>query len=570
MPEPETIYSPADFADATWEQISPIYRQLSSYSLSSERIDGWLAEWSAFESVLSEAQELASIAYATDTSNPGKEAAHLRFSGEIAPRAEEARNVLAGRLLAIGSDRVDLQTTLRRFQNANDRFREVNIPLSEELHEYESRYQKITGGMSAEWNGERIPLTRLTPFVLDPDRDRRELAYHTSFAPFIESREQLADIFDAQVRLRQKIAHNAGSATYRDYAFRERNRFDYTAADCATFHDAIEQAVIPAIERRYAQRKKALGIERLRPWDIECDPLGRPALTPFTDIERFVDIGEQIFRKIEPDFGAIFQTMRQEGLLDIDARQGKRAGGFCSSLDFRKRTFIFMNAAGIHRDVETLIHEGGHAFHAMAAFDGLPLHFQREPDIEMAEVASMTLELLALPWLTVDAGGYYSKEDAVRAEIEQLERVLTSLAWIATVDAFQHWIYTHPEGGERDARDKEWCRIFDRFAPWLDWSGIEEEQRARWYRQLHIFLSPFYYIEYGIARLGALQVWRNTRQDYPAAISAFRSALRLGGTRPLPDLFAAAGARFAFDRETVRELVAMVEQRLAELEECPA
>ena len=559
-------YAPSDFTDATWQEIAKIYAELGSVELTAANVDDWLNQWSAFECAFSEASELASISYSLDTGDPDKRAAYLRFSSEIGPLADEERTRLARRLVGVGSNRVDLQTTLRRFRNAMDRFRPESVPLQQELMQLDSRYQQMTGTMSVEWQGERLPLTKLAPFVLDPNRDVRERAYRLSFAPYIESRNELADIFDAQIALRQQVASNAGSANYRDYAFRERNRFDYTAANCISFHTAVELHVTPAIERRFALRRTVMGITHLRPWDVDVDPQGRPALQPYRDIREFTEIAKTIFQRIDPSFGKSIGMMDDEELLDLDSRKGKRGGGFCSSLDHRKRPFIFMNAAGIHRDVETLIHEAGHAFHAIAAFESLPLFFQWQPDIEMAEFAAMSMELLALPYLRQEEGGFYSRQDARRAEVEQLERVLTSLAWIATVDAFQHWIYTNSEGVDRDARDAAWCVIFNRFAPWLDWTGLEDVQRIRWYRQLHIFLDPFYYIEYGIARLAAIQLWRNARLDQAAAVSAFRRALELGGTRSLPDLFAKAGIALTFDVHSIGSLVAVVEERLAELE----
>jgi oligoendopeptidase F len=355
-------------------------------------------------------------------------------------------------------------------------------------------------------------------------------------------------------------------ANYRDYVFRERNRFDYTAEDCARFHDAVAATVVPAVARIDERRRQRLGYERLQPWDEGVDPRGRPGLEPFTSGEELAATCDAIFHRVDPALGRMFRTMREESLLDLESRRGKRPGGYCAGLDYRKRPFIFMNAAGIHRDVETLLHEGGHAFHVFEDIEALPYFFQRWAPTEFSEVASMAMELLPLPYLAKAEGGFYDPEDARRAEIEQLERALTSLAWIATIDAFQNWLYTHDEGAERDARDAAWIGIFNRFQAGQDWRDAEPERLARWYRQLHIFLYPFYYIEYGIARLGALQIWRNARMDRAAAVAAYRRALALGGTRPLPELFATAGAHFSFEQAHVGVLVADVENRLAEIE----
>ncbi|HEV2108087.1 MAG TPA: M3 family oligoendopeptidase, partial [Thermomicrobiales bacterium] len=409
------------------------------------------------------------------------------------------------------------------------------------------------------------PLPRLSPFLQDPDRETRERAFRLQLQPYIERRDALADLFDEQYALRQEIAHNAGLANYRDYAFRENNRFDYTPADCETFHRAVEETVVPAVARRYERRRQLLGVETLRPWDTKPDPLGRPALRPFETVDELTSRAEAIFRRVDPVLGEYFATMRREDLLDLDSRKGKAPGGYCTDLPYRERPFIFMNAAGTASDVEVLLHEAGHAFHAFEAYD-LPYSFHRFPGSEMAEVGSMAMELLSAPYLNRDQGGYYTDEETRRSRIEHLEGILAGIPWIATVDAFQQWVYASGEGGDCDARDAAWARIFERFNPGVDWSELDAQRLARWYRQIHIFLYPFYYIEYGIAQLGALQVWRNSLNDQAGAVVAYRQALALGNTRPLPDLFAAAGARFSFDAATVGELVDLVESQLAELE----
>jgi oligoendopeptidase F len=557
--------TPDQFADATWEDIRPYFDDLASRSLDGSRAESWLADWSALEEALWEAKNLASIAYSVDTTDPIKEAAHLRFASEIVPRMEEQRVCLSGRLLDLGYERDDLEVVLRKFRNQRELFRAENVPLQQRLQQLGAHYQKLTGGMTAHWDGEELPLPRLAPFLRSSDRGVRERAFRLQLQPYVEQRDALASLFDEQYALRQEVAHNAGLPNYRDYAFREKNRFDYTPADCEAFHAAIEETMVPAVARRRERRRQLLRLDTLRPWDTEPDPLGRPALHPYETVDQLTERGQAIFARVDPVLGGYFATMRGEELLDLDSRQGKAPGGYCTTLPYRCRPFIFMNASGIASDVRTLLHEAGHAFHGFETY-ARPYLFQRHPGSEMAEVASMAMELLSAPYLAREDGGYYEADDACRARIEHLEGILALLPWVATVDAFQQWLYTSGEGHDRDARDAAWVRIFRRFDTGLNWDGLESLRLARWYRQLHIFLYPFYYIEYGIAQLGALQVWRNSLNDQAEAVRAYRQALALGGTRPLPELFEAAGARFAFDADTVGELVALVEEQLAELE----
>jgi oligoendopeptidase F len=352
------------------------------------------------------------------------------------------------------------------------------------------------------------------------------------------------------------------------YCFAAKHRFDYTPDDCARFHDAVEEAVVPAVGRLMAHRRERLGVDTLRPWDLTVDLASDEPLVPFRTTEEFVAGARRVFRRVDDELGARFALMADEGLLDLESRPGKAPGGYCTDLSHRGRPFIFMNAVGIPDDVNTLVHEAGHCFHDFAAHP-LPLTFQRRFGHEAAELASMSMELLAAPYLALP-DGYYPPERASAARLEHLEDVLLALPHIASVDAFQAWIYTDPAGADAAARDAQWLAVRARFEPGVDWAGLERERVARWYRQLHIFELPFYYIEYGIAQLGALQVWRNARRDQAEAVRRYKAALALGGTRSLPEIYAAAGARLVFDAPTMRELVTLVEEEMDALRESAA
>jgi oligoendopeptidase F len=360
-----------------------------------------------------------------------------------------------------------------------------------------------------------------------------------------------------------RAARNAGFANFRDYIFPAKFRFDYTPADCERFHAAVEERVAPAVERVLAYRRERLGLERLRPWDLSVDPYRDKPLQPFSDAGELVAKAKRVFDGVDSTLGSEFQTMIDEGLLDLESRKGKAPGGYCETLHFHGRPFIFMNAVGVVDDVMTLMHEAGHAFHAFASHP-LPLIWQRHPGSEAAELASMSMEFLASRHLAQPVG-YFDPAEARSAWLEHLEDVLLSLVHIASVDAFQTWIYTSGEGGDAAARDGMWLQLRRRFERGVDWSGLDQERVARWYRQLHIFMYPFYYIEYGIAQLGALQVWRNSLRDPRAAVAQYRQALALGAVRRLPEIYRAAGARLTFDAAAIGELVDLVEQRIEQL-----
>jgi oligoendopeptidase F len=369
----------------------------------------------------------------------------------------------------------------------------------------------------------------------------------------------LDDIFDQMLALRHEIALAAGFANFRDYTFAAYERFDYTPEDCVRFHQAIEHHIVPLARELQRERARKLGVTPLRPWDLAVDPEQRPPLHPFRESSELLEKTHAIFAKLDPRLGDYFQVLRRQQLVDLDNRKGKAPGGYQSTLSESRVPFIFMNAVGAHRDVETMLHEAGHAFHALAAREQ-PLHAYRSAPIEFCEVASMGMELLAAPHLPA----FYSEAEARRARRAHLEGILQFFPWMATVDAFQHWIYLHP-GHTREERRATWLGLMDRFGGLEDYAGFEANRAALWHRQLHIFEIPFYYVEYGIAQLGALQLWQAARRDLPSALDHYLAGLKLGGSRPLPELFAASGLAFDFTDETIAPLMQGVQEELLKL-----
>ena len=555
--------SPEAFKDAEWEDVLPYFEELAERPLSRANVEDWLADWSRLESLLAEAAALAMFAYSCDTSDPDKEAAQLRFGTRIGPKAHEQRTRLQERLVKLGYVRPGLETVVRRFRNQSELFKEANVPLFAELSTLTVEWSKVNGALTVEWEGEEKTPAQLLPFLESTDRAMRERAFKLRAKPYLEKREVMAGIFDSMYDLRQQVGRNAGFANYRDYAHREKNRFDYSPEDCLRFHEAVEEAVLPAVERIHENRRREMALDRLRPWDTSVDPRGRQALKPFDDMETFIGRAGAVFAHVDPDFKGYYERMASAKLLDLDNRKGKAPGGYCNTLPFSKMPLIVMNAVGVNGDVRTLLHESGHAFHSFEA-SKLPLLFQRHPGSEMAEVGSMSMELLASPFIGKRNGGYYDDGDVRRSWVELLEEIILFFPHCASVDAFQQWMYLHDEGRDADARDAKWLELRRRFeGDAIDWSGLDRERIARWYQQPHFFGYPFYYIEYGIAQLGALQIWRNSLRDGNEAVRKYREALALGATRPLPELFQAAGARLIFDSDGMRELVSTVEEELA-------
>ncbi|HEX4935513.1 MAG TPA: M3 family metallopeptidase, partial [Gemmatimonadaceae bacterium] len=425
--------SPDVLRDATWETLAPLYEALAAAPLTHENAEAWLQCWSALSAVVDEAGTLAMIAYTCDTADPAKEEANLRWSAEIFPKVGEQNVRLAERLVALGWSRDDMAVVLREFRTDIDVFREENVPLFAELEEHTAAYQKITGGLDAEWDGQRVTIPQLQPYLKERDRAVRERAFRLGSEAYLARRDELAALFDTMFALRQRIARHAGFANYMEYAFRAKHRFDYTPDDCARFHAAVEATAAPAVERLMAHRRAALGVESVRPWDTLVQLESERPVRPFHDTAGFVEPAKRIFDALDPELGGQFREMAEAGLLDLESRPGKAPGGYCTKLPWRGRPFIFMNAVGVPDDVNTLVHEAGHSFHDFAAHRQ-PFIWQRGTGHEAAELASMSMELLVIPHLAKPTG-YYTPAEARAVEIEQLEDVLSSLVHIASVDA---------------------------------------------------------------------------------------------------------------------------------------
>jgi len=551
----------------TRPDIQPYYQDLAARTLTVETVALWLSDWSRLSECVVEMQNRLTVATTVNTADAEADRRYTAFLDTIYPAAQAAEQRLKEKLLASGLEPNGFEIPLRNLRAEAALFREANLPLLAEEKKLITEYDKIVSAQTVMWEGQEITLLQLQPVYLDPDRAVRERAWRLAMDRRLADRQAISDLWAKFLRLRKQIAANADFGDdYRAYRWPQLLRFDYTPDDCARFHQAIEQVVIPAAGRIYERRRQRLGVETLRPWDLNVDPLGRSPLRPFETIDELQSKTSAIFHRVDPQLGARFDTLIREGLLDLDNRKNKAPGGYCTEFAAIRRPFIFMNAVGLHDDVQTLLHEGGHAFHVFESAR-LPYLHQMQVGLEFAEVASMGMELLAAPYLAAQHGGFYSDADAARARVEHLEQAILFWPFMAVVDAFQHGVYENPDTAfDPDNCDAQWAALWNRFMRGVDWSGLEQEIITGWQRKGHIHQDPFYYVEYGFAQLGAVQVWRNALKDQAGSVASYRRALSLGGTAPLPQLFEAAGAKFALDAGTLREAVGLMEETIARLD----
>ena len=559
-----------DVFDATiWENIKPLADDLMERELNcSSCIEGLISDSSELAEHISETGALLYIGMTCDTESEEKRESFLDFMSNIRPKLSEFSDALNRRIVNHSSvddlpSRYDLM--LRGMRTDVEIFRKENIPLGVRQTELVTEAQTINGAMTVEFEGEEMTFPQMSKYLESNDRSQRQAAWVAMSARRMEDSERLSEIFDELVSIRHQMATNSGFESYTQYMFRAMHRFDYTIEDCLEFHDSVESVCMPILKKINKDRRDGLGIGELSPWDVNekggsgPDIHGREPLRPFETVDEMVEKLSEMFHEISSDLGGKFDKLVEMDTLDLDTRKGKAPGGYQYYLEKSRVPFIFMNAAGLQGDLETMIHEAGHAFHSLYC-GHLELIDERDYPIEFAEVASMSMELLTQPWWDK----FYESEEADRARRAHLEGVAFLLPWIATIDSFQHWIYANP-GHSREERAEVWLSIRDKFGSEMDWTGHTDFRELSWQQQGHLFGVPFYYIEYGIAQLGSLQLWKTQMSDPQKALDDYANAMTLGNTRTLPELFSAADLELGFNEGHFMSLMGTVETALSEL-----
>ena len=556
-------FVPKEFMVTDWQNLEPYFKDLLDRNIDSkERLEKWLHDLSELEAVVSEDACWRQIKMTCDTEDKTLEEAFnfycIELQPNIQPYADALNKKLVNHPLTKELDTKQYFTYLRSVRKNIELFREENIPLQSELAVMQQQFGVISAKMTVTINGEEYTLQQAAKFFHHSDRNIREEAYRKIQERRLQDAEPLNNLYSNLLEKRNKEAQNAGFENYRDYRFKELGRFDYTKQDCFDFHEAVKQHVMPLVNIIYQKKKEKLGLDNLRPWDLEAEPAGTTALQPFTTGKELIDLSIECFSKLRPFFGDCLAKMNSIKHLDLESRMGKAPGGYNCPLAESGAPFIFMNAAGQMQDLITMVHEGGHAIHSFLAHP-LPLTGFKEYPMEIAEVASMSMELFSMECWEV----FFSDADQLkRAREYQLERVITIFPWIAIVDKFQHWIYEHPVHSNQE-RTTEWNKILTEFSDTVvDYSGLEKFRSNLWQKQLHLFEVPFYYIEYGIAQLGAIGMWKQFKLNKEEALNNYCNALSLGGTKTLPQLFETAGLKFDFSPNTINELMDFVKQEM--------
>ena len=562
----ERHFLPNDLAVDKWETIEPYFKELLERKINSKHgLEQWLKDMSELEAVINEDACWRQIKMTCDTTDKNLEESFNFFCMEIQPKIQPYADALNKKLIGspftkeLEADKYF--TYLRSVKKSIELFREDNIQLQSELAVMQQQFGVICGKMMIEVNGEEYTLQQAAKFLESHDRNLREEVYRKINNRRLQDKNALNDLYAQLIQKRHQVAINSGFDNYRDYRFKELGRFDYTKEDCYQFHDAVKQHVLPLVNKIYQKKKEKLKLSDLRPWDVEAEPEGTPPLTPFTTSEELINKSIACFTQLRPFFGECLQQMNSMKHLDLDSRKGKAPGGYNCPLAESGAPFIFMNAAGQMHDVTTMVHEGGHAVQSFLTHN-LELSAFKEYPMEIAEVASMAMELFSMDHWEVF---FDNKEDLQRAKEHQLERTMTIFPWIAVIDKFQHWVYENPNHNVEE-RDNKWMGILQEFSDdVIDYSGLEKYRENAWQRQLHLFEVPFYYIEYGIAQLGAIGMWMQYKKDPEKALDNYMNALALGGTKTLPQLYEAAGLKFDFSPENIKTLMDFVSEEMEKI-----
>ena len=560
-------FLPNDFSISNWDSISPYFEELLSRELNSlQDIESWLKDKSELDAFLEEDMAWRYIKMNIDTRDPHLQERFIFFVQEINPRIAPINNQLERKLLA-SKHRNELDHSkyfilIRGIQKSVELFREKNIPILTRLEQKSQEFGAISAAMSVVIEGQKMTLQRAAKLFEETDRSLRQKAFEKISTRRLQDKDRLNQLYSELIKDRNQVAINADYSNYRDYMFDALGRFDYSPQDCFDFHESIEKVVMPYIIDIDIERKKQLGLSELRPWDKSVDLTGKAPLIPFKDSVELVKKSIEVFDQLDPFFGDCLKTMDQLGYLDLESKEGKAPGGFNYPLYESGIPFIYMNAVGTFRDMVTMMHEGGHAIHSFLMAKLELVDFQNTPS-EVAELASMSMELMSMDHWDVF---FENQEDLNRAKKEQLIGVLTTLPWVATIDEFQHWVYENPTHSI-DERTENWNRINAKFSsPITDWTGWEEARNNAWQRQLHLYEVPFYYIEYGMAQLGAIAVWRNYRTNPKKGLEQYQAALKLGYTKSIGEIYEAAGIKFDFSKEYVKELIEFVINELKSID----
>jgi oligoendopeptidase F len=564
---PERTFLSEDFKVSDWNSLKPFFENLLSRQLDDiQSLRIWLSDRSELESVISEDMGWRYIKMTCYTDNEEYSKSYQDFveniQPQIAPLVDQLNKKLATSPLLIQlQDEPGFKILIRNLKKDIELFREENIPLFTQINTDTQKYAQISGAMMVEINGKELTLQQASVILQSTDRARREEAYRKISERRLKDKTELDDLFSKLVDLRHQVSKNAGFANFRDYMFKSYGRFDYTPKDCFDFHDAIASEVVPILNELSRERKEKLNVSSLRPWDKAVDPEGREPLKAFENGSDLTEKSIASFHRLDPFLGQCLSIMKSMGHLDLESRKGKAPGGYNYPLAEIGVPFIFMNATSTMRDMTTIMHEGGHAVHNFLTKD-LPLSDFKSPPMEVAELASMSMELISM-----DAWDIFfpDPEDLKRAKREQLEDIIETLPWVATIDQFQHWIYENPTHSQED-RKKNWNAVFARYAdPITDWSGLDEARDYAWQKQLHLYEVPFYYIEYGMAQLGAIALWRNYKLDKQKGLEGYMNALKLGNLTTIPEIYKAANIKFDFSKAYIKELMDFVKEEFAKI-----
>lgn len=564
--KPVRRFLPQNLVIDSWKSVESFYKDLKDRAINSAaNLEQWLFDRSELEAVMSEDLGWRYIKMTCDTADTKLTDAYGFFISEIEPHVAPYSNELNKKLISSPFlsqlDQEKYRIYIRGVKKALELYREENIPLETKITTESQKYGAITAEMTIEWEGKEITMQMAASLLKDTDRDQRRKVYAKMQARREQDKDKLNDLFTGLLNLRNQVALNAGYKNYRDYKFEELGRFDYTVKDCYDFHESILKEILPLVNLQNAERREALKLEKLQLWDLDVNPDGKKPLQPFNNGEELVNGSIDCFYKVRNSFGEYLEIMKSMGHLDLESRKGKAPGGYNYPLYETGVPFIFMNSVGVHRDLVTMVHEGGHAIHSFVTRDLSITDFKSTPS-EVAELASMSMELISMEhWGSI----FKSEDDLKRAKKEQLSKILTTLMWVAAVDKFQHWLYENPKHTVEE-RMKTWAEInTQNMGKEVDWTDAEDVRARSWQNQLHIYEVPFYYIEYGMAQLGAIAVWRNYKRDPEKALDAYEAALRLGYMKSIPEIYKAAGIEFNFSQAYVKELADFIKDELKKI-----
>lgn len=561
-------FLPQNLDFSQWQNLQPYYDKVEKETIrTKEELKAWLKHWDELSKAVDDYKVRLSIYTTINTNDEDTAKAYDEFMTQLQPRISAYENKFQLKLTESPFfEQIDDENffpAFRQIKSDLKKYSAENDTLLGEEKILENEYTQIIGAQTFDYGGKQLPLDSLRVLLEDTNRARREQVFQIASKTTLQDSEKLDDLLSKLISLRHEIAKNAGFDNYISYKFAEWGRFDYSINDCRQMYKSIADIVVPLKTPITEERKRFLQLDVLRPWDHQVPLNDRPPLKPSENSEELLNKTIQCLYQLDEYFGAGLARLKEIGHFDLEPRLNKFKGGAYSCyLPETEVPFIFHNNNNTANDLTVLIHEGGHAIHSLLCTD-MEYSLWKYAPLEIAEVASKAMELMSMEYWGIF---YPNPEDLKQSKKAKLQDIIHGLCSCAESETFQFWMYENPTHSAEERHDK-FTEYWKQYRSALtDYSGYENILNSAFQGNMAVYTVPLYDAAYCFSDFGAIALWRNYKKDSGLALKQYKTALSLGNTRTVPELYKAAGIEFNSSPEYIRELMDFLKQQIAELE----